>query len=292
MEAAEKNRLLYVAMTRAEDKLIINGHFSLFRDKYSCTGWLKELIAVLDLEADGLMNGDSQQNLKLPCGQELLISIQTEFQPFYWQKPARDLLQEKDSDTTLAQPLDQLAFETSAIETAILLKKMQYAPQSLVGKLLHLALQSWRFPQSEPETQFLYRAALQFGLVDEHVRVDAVQKVLRYLQRLQRHPLYEEINSADERHHEVPYGIEDQPDDDFGRLDILYRRDDIWKIVDFKTDRISSLQQIEEIRKQRYQEQLMRYARAVQDQLGVTPQAAICYLDVNSRIEMVSIPFM
>lgn len=292
METAEKNRLLYVAMTRAEDKLIINGHFSLFRDKYSCNGWLKELIAVLDLEADSLMNDISQKTLTLPGGQELQISIQTEYQPFYWQKPARDLFQEEDSDTTLAQPLVQPAFAISPIETATLLNKMQYAPQSLVGKLLHLALQSWRFPQSEPETQFLYRAALQFGLVDEHVRVDAVQKVLRYLQRLQQHPLYEEINSADERHHEVPYGIEDQPDDDFGRLDILYRRDDIWKIVDFKTDRISSLQQIAEIRKQRYQEQLMRYARAVQDQLGVTPQAAICYLDVNSRIEMVSIPFM
>ena len=84
--------------------------------------------------------------------------------------------------------------------------------------------------------------------------------------------------------------MEDQPDGDFGRLDILYRRGDIWKIVDFKTDRLSSLQAIDQDRQQRYRLQLERYARAVQQQLGVTPQAAICYLDVAGRIELVSIP--
>ena len=292
METAEKNRLLYVAMTRAEDKLLINGHLSTSRGKYSCNGWLKELLAVLDLDADGLMNADSQQNLTLLSGQELLISIQTDMQSFYWQEPAAAALMQQDADITLAQPLDEPALEPATIETVSLQKKIQYAPQSVVGKLLHLAVQSWRFPENEPEKQFLYRAVLQFGLVDGIVREDAMQKVLQYLHRLQRHALYQEINSADERHHEVPYGVEDQPDGDFGRLDILYRRGDIWKIVDFKTDRISSLKDIDPDRQQRYRLQLERYARAVQQQLGVAPQAAICYLDVAGRIEMVSILFL
>ena len=250
------------------------------------------MLAVLDLEADGLMNGDSQQKIKLPGGQELQISVQTEFQPFYWQEPATAALQEQEPDITLAKPLIEPALEPAPLETATLLKKMQYAPQSIVGKLLHLAVQSWRFPENETENQFLYRAALQFGLVDGHIREDAVQKVLRYLHRLQQHALYQEINNADERHHEVPYGVEDQPDDDFGRLDILYRVGNTWKIVDFKTDRLSSLQAIDPDRQQRYRLQLERYARAVQQQLGVAPQAAICYLDVAGRIEMVSIPLI
>ena len=67
---------------------------------------------------------------------------------------------------------------------------------------------------------------------------------------------------------------------------------DTWKIVDFKTDRLSSLQAIDPERQQRYRQQLERYARAVQLQLGVAPQAAICYLDVAGCIEMVSIPFL
>lgn len=290
METAEKNRLLYVAMTRAEDKLIINGHLSTSRGKYNCNGWLKELLAVLDLDADGLMNGDLQQNLILSSGQELRISIQTDMQPFYWQAPAAAAKKQEATDITLAQPLKGPALEPATVETATLLKKMRDAPQSVVGKLLHLAVQSWRFPETEPEKQFLYRAALQFGLVDGKVREDAVQKVLRYLHRLQQHPLYEEIKSADERHHEVPYGVADQPDDDFGRLDILYRVADTWKIVDFKTDRIPSMETIDPDRRQRYRLQLERYASAVRQQLDVAPQAAICYLDVAGKIEIVSIP--
>ena len=179
METAEKNRLLYVAMTRAEDKLLINGHLSTSRGKYGCNGWLKELLAVLDLDADGLMNADSQQNLTMSSGQELLISIQTDMQPFYWQEPAAAALMQQDGDITLALPLDEPVLEPATIEIVSLQKKIQYAPQSIVGKLLHLAVQSWRFPETEPEKQFLYRAALQFGLVDGIVREDAVQKVLR-----------------------------------------------------------------------------------------------------------------
>ena len=106
METAERNRLLYVAMTRAEDKLLINGHLSTSRGKYSCNGWLKEILAVLDLEADGLMNGDSQQKLKLPSGKKLKISVQTEFQPYYWQEPATAALQEQEPDITLAKAVD------------------------------------------------------------------------------------------------------------------------------------------------------------------------------------------
>lgn len=83
--------------------------------------------------------------------------------------------------------------------------------------------------------------------------------------------------------------MEDQPDDDIGRLDILYRRGDIWKIVDFKTDQIKSMQDFDPTCQQRYHLQLQRYARAVQDQLGVTPHPFICYLDVNNRIEVVAV---
>ncbi|TFG67212.1 MAG: hypothetical protein E4H27_09275, partial [Anaerolineales bacterium] len=289
MDAAEKNRLIYVAMTRAVDKLIINGHFSFSREKYSCNGWLKEFLTVLALDADTLVNDNPQQPIILPGGQSLLVQIQTEKQPFMYLEPVSSTVMAGSVSTDLIVSLLAQSVVPVSSETPALLQNKERAPQSIVGKLLHIAVQSWRFPRNESEKQFIYRAALQYGLVNSKAREYAVEKVLLYLRRLQQHPLYQEINSADERHHEVPYGVEDQPDDDIGRLDILYRRGDTWKIVDFKTDRIKSLQEIDPTRQQRYHLQLERYARAVQDQLGVTPQAFICYLDVNNRIEVVAV---
>ena len=42
-EGAEAKRLLYVAATRAQEKLILNGHLSVSREKYTARGWLGDV---------------------------------------------------------------------------------------------------------------------------------------------------------------------------------------------------------------------------------------------------------
>jgi ATP-dependent helicase/nuclease subunit A len=288
-EAAENKRLLYVALTRAKEKLIVSGHLSPSYGKYHAEGWLKELLSTLDLNAETLPLEPPTQPLHLPCGQTLQIQVTTSQSSLPFQAPPQ-----KTSEIVQPSPWVEAIWEENQQDapliervelTSLLPDPHQPAAQSTTGKLLHSVLQTWHFPEPD-EQETLLRAALELGLVDDVPRRTAVEKVQVYLQRLQRHPLYSEISQADQRHHEVPYEVEDEPLNDRGRLDILYHTPQGWKIVDFKTDRLDSLQKLDPERRATYRNQLQRYLQAVQTQLGVTPTAQICFLDVNGRLEL------
>lgn len=78
-EEAEDRRLLYVAMTRTKEKLLINGHTKILKSgKFSLKGWLKRLGDVIQLEAPPdvslLQSGGTPFSLELeaPWGSDVL----------------------------------------------------------------------------------------------------------------------------------------------------------------------------------------------------------------------------
>jgi ATP-dependent exoDNAse (exonuclease V) beta subunit len=109
------------------------------------------------------------------------------------------------------------------------------------------------------------------------------------MQRLQEHPIYEEISRATRRYHEVPYELRDEPQNDRGRLDILYLTEGGWKIVDFKTDHLNSLSDLQEDRRTGYRAQLLRYQHSVFQQLKEMPVTQFCFLNCGNSIQLVNL---
>ena len=74
------------------------------------------------------------------------------------------------------------------------------------------------------------------------------------LERLRAHPIFSELDFA-ECHHEIPY----YSPEGRGIIDLLYRHDASWFILDFKTDEVRSEEEAREtIRRVEYDHQMWR----------------------------------
>ena len=82
---AEEDRLLYVAATRARERLIISGHLSESRGSYKANGWMKETLELFDLDPKKLVDGaGSEMLLDLPGGERLRAWADPGSSPLEW----------------------------------------------------------------------------------------------------------------------------------------------------------------------------------------------------------------
>jgi len=290
-EEAENRRLLYVALTRAKDKLMVSGHFSQTKEKYTVNGWLKEILNLLDLEPNLLVEIPPAEPLQLP-GEELLgIQLWKEMVEF----PATLIDERQEQSISMRNFLSDLqtdvAIHAEKKEEQINLDLFETSDRFplWVGKLLHQAIQRWEFRNAEALQQFLERSAIQLGILDESQQRYAILRAKLFMQRLQEHPIYEEINQASRRYHEIPYELKDESQNERGRLDVLYQTERGWKIVDFKTDQLATLTDLDEERKVEYRTQLLRYQNSVFQQLKEIPVAQFCFLNCGNTIQLVNL---
>jgi ATP-dependent exoDNAse (exonuclease V) beta subunit len=310
---AEDKRLLYVAATRAQEKLLINGHVKRLKaGNLSLGGWLSRLGEVVGLNEVKLTGDiDAPQRLELnppsdsgaltcslhplppdPLISNLLppdpLSSPTEQEASYSGRALPDLV------APLRLPeerlLDEkiLARETDPPQQVwriVPRAKRPTGPAWVVGKLVHEAIRHWRFPGDDFEA-FIKPFALEAGLTDRAEIWATIRTVARLLARFRGHTLWAEINAA-ERYHEVPYAIPG----DRGIIDLLYRTKAGWVIADFKTDELrSEVEMWETIERNGYNEQVKRYVDAVMIQLGQRPRALLIFLQIGgSRIGLADI---
>ena len=307
MQDAEERRLLYVAATRAKEKLLVSGHAKPGKGGLDLQGWLRRLV-----EAAG---GEELARAPLPGpgGRVDLSLLRGQVACALYRLAEEDGVEKRERPAPVAWPLvpplvagaaplgplarlaahcpgapaGHAGIEEGEPETpervwrVVPRRPRQQGPAWLVGELVHLGLRLWRFDEGlEP---FLRAAARGGGLTDER-QIDATVKAAkRLLARFHEHELFRQLDRACERHHEVPYilGSELRPG---GRVDLLSRQPDgRWWLVDFKTDDLrdeGALQQAIE----KYARQLRRYAEAVRHLLGDTPRASLCFLNYRSGI--------
>ncbi|MBW6474877.1 MAG: PD-(D/E)XK nuclease family protein, partial [Anaerolineaceae bacterium] len=290
-EDAETRRLLYVAFTRARDKLIISGHFSQFKEKFSANGWLKEILNLIDLDPESLVLNPPAEPLQLFGGERIGIQVRTQLFDF----PTRVVEPEKEQVFSVSDMLVSM----NPIVTEIEISQPEESKLDLfepaekypmwVGKLLHRAIQRWDYRDEEALEQFLERSALEMGILDLEHRMRAVKQAKGFFQRLKSHPVYDEINQASRHYHEVPFESQDEPQNERGRLDVLYLTESGWKIVDFKTDHLATLEDLNEDRRSDYRAQLLRYQNSVFQQLKEMPVAQFCFLNCGNAIQLVNL---
>jgi ATP-dependent helicase/nuclease subunit A len=278
---AEDTRLLYVAATRAKEKLLVSGHVKLKKDgTFSLSGWLSKF-SFLEMTAPE----------HFPINDRIYAAVYSYSQADEPAVPQPDSTSraEPPRESNLLQPLARspsLADDkTRARESDLPQRvwrivskaKTPRVPAWLVGRLVHEALRRWRFDDLD---DFLRPFALESGLTDLKEIHAAIQESHRMLERLREHSLFAELDSA-ERHHEVRYDLPDER----GIMDLLYRTDAGWFIIDFKTDEVRSDAEAQSaISQNGYDRQVARYAQAISNQLNVKAKTRLVFLNVNNRL--------
>lgn len=279
---AEDARLLYVAATRAKEKLLVSGHVKQNKDGLSLRGWLGKFsfLENLTLERSLLENGISTS---------IYPSSQTDASDA--PQPASTPQAESPRKSDLLEPIipnppptdDKSRARESdppqRVWRIVSKTKKPHAPAWLVGRLVHEGIRRWRFDDLD---DFLKPFALEAGLTDEDEIHAAIQESRRLLERLHTQPLFKELDSAD-RHHEVPYFSPDGR----GIIDMLYRVNNDWHIIDFKTDEVRSDEDARAIIEQKeYNIQVARYAWAIENKLQVKAKTRLVFLNVKGRVKI------
>jgi ATP-dependent exoDNAse (exonuclease V) beta subunit len=124
------------------------------------------------------------------------------------------------------------------------------------------------------------------GLLNEDLLGQAIREAKSLLTRFQRHPLFNEMNTALERRHELPFITRtSQEDAGWGFMDCLYRTSSGWVLVDFKTDELGSPVALDAA-VNTYTAQLLQYRLAATALLGKTPRSLMCFLNANRVVEV------
>jgi ATP-dependent helicase/nuclease subunit A len=289
LDDAEDRRLLYVAATRASEKLIISGHVKAKKDGFlTIPGWLGRL-GLEQIKIPVEMPTPQHTPLINELGITVMLypvkPADTDSPP-----PASVSQPESPRKSDLLEPITPASPITDEkarthesdppqrVWRIVPDTKRPHAPAWVVGKLVHESLRRWKFP-GDGFDDFLHPFTLESGLTDLGEISAAIHETRRLLEHFRAHPLYTELDQA-ERHHEIPYYTPAGR----GIIDLLYHAADGWVIIDFKTDRADSEEQARAlIRQNEYDTQLARYVLAVKNQLNVIPRARLIFLNVKSH---------
>jgi ATP-dependent exoDNAse (exonuclease V) beta subunit len=302
-DEAEDRRLLYVAATRAREKLLVSAHTNVLRDgKLGARGWLKLLGQVAGLD-DVVLGGTPDGMHQLALGDDIACRL------YPWHEATRAASRDVQRavhgagrvSRDLVGPIDvrpsvimdpklgeRDAQPPRRVWRVVPVTKRAHAPAWVVGKLTHAALRQWQFDGRL--FALLRPLALQMGVVDEEEIRSAVQETGRMLRRFQAHPLWAELDAA-ERWHEVPFSVVEDGQTVNGIIDLLYRVHGDWRIAEFKTDQLRRKADLRaRIESKGYDDQVKRYVRAAHQQLGAVIEAVIVFLNVGGGVSVVTVP--
>jgi ATP-dependent helicase/nuclease subunit A len=265
-EAAEKLRLLYVGMTRAQDYLIVTGHVNKL-EEIKGRHWIAQLLTAMELTAPS--HGEKAQpwgtiQLTIPetPPSEDGIGVREEHRSSW------DALDEAFDDAEIppyAPPLmapltiDRLAPARSLTATMLAhlgsskaipdLARFRYhvlreAPvyvsrvessdeqrvrKRAIGEMVHRALQWGRLPGENPDAlrQILSTYGWQLGITDELALKEAVTEAINLLRKTERDDITRIIASAIEVYRELPFVFKYRGERTItGIIDVLVRFED------------------------------------------------------------------
>lgn len=293
---AEEHRILYVSLTRAEEKLIINGYVTANSQGWSGKAWLNELAEAAGVDLNSIADqSGTAVNFTTTSGSvirgwtmnpaQAVTNIRDEKNKAPESKQEKapifmPLQYNRDQEDEEAKRAANRSWRASG--------KASMIPPEVVGKMVHKAIELWIFPGDKRLEPLLETQSLDAGIVTKVQRDAVIAQVKELLSRFHDHPLCSEISNAKEVHHEVPYSREVGDHTENGYIDILYRVDEGWQIVDFKTDLIRGEEHRDEV-VWNYSKQLNRYSEVVESLLGYKAHTRICFFDADDQVEVVEV---
>jgi len=312
-DEAERRRLVYVAATRAEEKLLISGVITYTKKGAIKKGvpWFDSLKKALGLSGttvpDEPVAGDITTALLSIGSSSVSLSLYGKnFRPatipaatadngeraISWDPRLIDPVEIESVPETLPPPTvsDEMG-DVHAAQTAAppddesgLSTEQRRALGAMAGTLIHRAIAEWRL-EDDGLNEWLESRALSEGATREEVRA-IVRRSSRLLHRFRSHGLYDQMARAQRRMHEVPYSIPTPAGSDSRLIDALFKDGELWTIVEFKSDYFPmNLTPDHEDRLERYRNQLRAYGEALQAIMNVTPRQVLCLLNFQGGVK-------
>lgn len=305
---AELVRLLYVATTRARDRLVIcqpwsekGKGLSELLEKRQDRPNLAELTKTLSEGRDRLVAGGAiwvfPKTTPLP-DQGQVVAEETEFPLHDAQSQVRTVIQRQEwAQKYQARPLLAPASEEAHEKLHEHLREDSEGQRGLgqamlAGSLVHRVLQlwNWHHPPEEELAHWL-REVVHFAPGSEEPRVvaDAVSSARELLKRFADSPLFAEFCQLGKERvfREFPLlirgGGEEAAEAYVGSVDLLYWAGEGPVVVDFKTDRVTGSDM--EKRVEVYEAQGRRYCQALHEAwgLGKLPAFELWFLWAGAR---------
>jgi ATP-dependent helicase/nuclease subunit A len=290
MEEAERKRLLYVACTRAADLLILSGQLG------NSDTWLTETMDAWGIEPDGpedevlhaehfairifrpgepeVFPEGSSDAVRKTVGFNIIPQLAQPLPPQPQPYPLavtrlEQLLTRDDNDLPEVRPA---LWASQRSDTSI------RAPGFLIGNIVHKTLAHWDC--------LTYSDTALFRLLENYARREGVHpEALTHavrtshwmLMNLKQHRLYETVQQAVVKYHEIPFTLSSPLGTLHGVMDLLYRNlQGDWHVLDWKTE-WAPQEKIEE-NAQRYRLQMAVYAQAAYNHLGTMPDVGLFFL--------------
>lgn len=326
-DEAENDRLLYVALTRAKDLVLLSGSVDRLKDGAlgALAGWLGRLADGLGLDEVDAGSIDPESAAPIRIGTSgarargaVPVAITVYPEAF---AGLRHLPPEPATESTAGSPselparmalsdaVERLSPRLAADGDDALEARRDpprrvwrvvpeaggrhRAPAWVVGTLVHRALERWRLPGEDPDLGgWLVAITHELGIVDRREADAAVSRSAGLLERFEAHPLRRAIERAERRMHEAPFvstASDGRPRE--GRIDLLYRLDGRWNVVDFKADEVrphtrSRFEALLTDPAEGYARQVAGYAGAVEAMLGERPRGLLCLLDFEGDVRL------
>lgn len=294
-ESCEDLRLLYVALTRAKSKLLISTHCKMSeKGEIKLDQWAKELIDTAGVQSDTLVRAEGKP-FESQMTKEHLLRVWCTFPeipiPMVDVPIAVKEVPRQSDLIPLYQPVEGfLAVPTETVKGDAwrVTSQVEDVPGNVLGSMVHKAVQRWLFPSDPRLTALLEMETYNAGLVSERLRRDAIDRANELLERLHRHPIWTEVNSAQDRCSEFPFTHVMEGRMENRVVDLLYQNSNGWQLIDFKTDPILTHSYKNDLVKV-YAPQVKQYADVVQSKLGQPVHARICFLDDRGKVELVTV---
>jgi ATP-dependent helicase/nuclease subunit A len=195
-------------------------------------------------------------------------------EPFYQQRVRRSLLHDAPAN----------------VGDVVARKRPNQVSGRLLGEIVHESLRWWRFPTQDNDlSKTLESYAWKRGIVEPHLRAQAVKDARKLLVDTMLSQVYEWIENADAVYRELPFIYQTDKRIIYGVIDVLFRRKDgTWGLVDFKTSSVGHQPPRKAVveHAQRYHLQVGVYAAAVREQLEIEPDVYIYYIRYNQTIQV------
>jgi len=287
-ERAESERLLFVAWTRAKDKLILVGTESEGKGKQSQQkGWANWLQLVADtlqvpvgekwdepFNVDGVsvwLKGETMSTDEARQRGKEFSQMETE---------AVKWLHEPDSIPSLEAPKFDLPDLTPSVlrlsVTDLIEKDEQVRPKATIGEqtllpqeaglIVHYCLQRQIISPTDEQIRWI---ALTVG-ADADAALAKAGDLRRFVENAAKSSAWQQALKASDRWHELDFRIwiDGEPSLELtGRWDLIAKGDE-WLVVDFKTDSIGDAEDAERLFKEHYIVQAQAYALAVHKVFG------------------------
>jgi len=236
---AEKKRLLYVALTRAEHDVVISGTINKKKDgdySLSETSYLGMIVEGLDLNRDELFEKtlsnsiDNLENIEIQKEAKIIINEKVELKPFIFEELSKPISATKNEEN---EKVDDC--ENSAAK---------------LGTITHKIFELYWDKFENINMSDLFD---KFDIEDNEEK----NKILISIQKFKSSDVYALLKSGVEHRFELEFNYQDKT----GFIDLIYydENKNAWIIVDFKTGN-----QTRE-KEEKYQKQLKFYENVLSD---------------------------